>query len=483
MQNADIPVQAFRKNDIRGIAGDDLTEANTRELGRAIGTYLRRRFGTKVVVGRDNRLSSPNLQRSLIEGLLSTGCAVTNINLSTSPLLYATVATGQFDGGVNVTASHSPSHFNGFKIVGSAACPVAGSELESIFHILQAKKFSTGIGRESELNPSNDYLARIESLVCLHRKLRVVIDAGNGVAGRIAPKIARRLGAEVFELNCKLDGRFPNHDPNPEIAGNLTNLMKHVKEVDADIGIAFDTDGDRLGVVDETGSYVLPGHILVLLARDFLERNKGATIAVDVMMPQVVIEYIERCGGKTALSKTGHAFVKEMMQKQNIMLGGEASGHFYVFENYLPIDDALFAACRLLSMITQNSTPLSHSLSMIPSVYSTNTVQLPCSDRDKYAIVKAIIEVLRQSFVIDETDGARIVLDRAWAIVRASNTGAAIVVRAEGFDSDSFSELINTLYGILSTFSEIDTTPLSMIVRDVHGYTSRCQERLAESLS
>lgn len=446
----------FRKYDIRGIVGTDISEDVAGSIGKAVGTYLQMRFGKLVAVGMDNRLSSPELKNALIRGLMATGCDVVDIGLCTSPLLYFSVYEGNFDGGIIVTASHNPREYNGFKMVSQNAVPIAGEDILEIRDMILEEKFSEGVGSHTNDDYSERYFARIVNEIKLNRRMRVVVDTGNGVAGKFAPELLRRIGCEVIEIFCELDGRFPNHLPNPEHETNTEELKARVVSDRADLGIGIDGDGDRVGIVDNNGVFRVADYAMILLARDYLERNPDAKVLVDVKTSSNVIREIERYGGQPVIYKTGHSLIKRKMRAEGILLGGELSGHLYIFENYYPFDDAIFAAARILEILSNLDAPFSEQFNDLPTLYATPVIDIPCSEEDKFDVIKKVVGIYQQAdFEVLDIDGARIEFDRGWAIIRASNTTPILTFRVEAKSAEALEAIKADMFSTLKQFPSV----------------------------
>ncbi len=442
----------FRAYDIRGIVGDDLTEDVAALIGKGIGTYLQNLGSKKIIVGQDNRPSSESMKRKMIESLLATGCDVVDIGLCTTPMMYAAVIAWKMDGGVSVTASHNPSQFNGFKIVGKLAYPIGGNDIQDLLKVTQSGKFKQGKGAYYEKSFLEEYVQKILSLVTLKRPLKLVVDTGNAVAGIAAPHVMRKLGCEVIELYTELDGRFPNHNPDPEAEKNLTDLKRVVLEQKADMGLAFDGDGDRLGLVDEKGEYREADYILMILAQDFLSRHKDQKVLIDVKTSINTIQYIKDHGGIPFMWKTGHSLVKQKMREDKIMFGGELSGHMFMFEDYYPIDDAIMAASRLVTFISHNHKPISDYFVDLPRLYSTRLVEIPCPDEIKFDVVEKIKRGLLKKYNGFTEDGIRADMNGGWALVRASNTGAKLSMRFEAQTPERLKEIEDEIKGLLNKY-------------------------------
>jgi len=421
----------FRAYDVRGKAGSQLTAELGELLGRGFGTYvIDHEGGSEVAVGRDNRLSGEELKGALMRGLASTGCTVYDIGMSTSPALYYAVGHWGLPGGVNVTGSHNPPDENGFKFVGVGNRPIAGDEVLDVKKIIDAGAFRSGEGRIIERAITPEYFARLKEITKLTRPFRVAVDTGNGVAGLYAPPALRELGCDVVELYTELDGTYPNHLPDPQMPENTVDLQKKVVESGSDLGLAFDGDGDRLGVVDELGGRLDPDFVLILLARGLLEQQPGAQIIVDIKSSQAVLDDIRAHGGKPVVWKTGHSFIKIKMREDGAPLGGEASGHMFYQENFYA-DDALYAACKLLTYCSTKDMPLSKHLEGLTRWYTSPELRVPCADERKWDVVAAVAAELRKKYPSDEIDGIRVTFPDGWALVRASNTGPNLTMRFE----------------------------------------------------
>jgi phosphomannomutase/phosphoglucomutase len=438
----------FRKYDIRGLAGREITVELAFLLGQAFGTYLgAMSSGTvSVAAGRDNRPSSPELHMAVCEGLIAAGSQVIDVGVVPSPVLNFTVANRQLDGGINVTASHNPSSQNGFKLVSRNAYPVAEDDIQRLMALIDSRNFRCGDGFLTAADVREEYLDAVSRLVSLKHPLRVVIDAGNGVAGAYAPELFRRIGAEVIELFCDSDGNFPNHAPNPEDPENVRQLQYTVVEHSADVGFAYDGDGDRLGVVNEDGDRYDADRIIILLSRDFLSRYPGSSVLIDVKSSQTVIEDIRAYGGVPMIWKTGHSLIKRKMHQEGIGLAGEFSGHIFPAEEYYPIDDAMLASGRLAEYLSFYNRPLSRLLGNLPERYATGTIEIPCSESDKFQVVADITEYFSRDGDLLTVDGARINFHGGWALVRASNTSANLTLRFEAVSEPRLREIEALVY-------------------------------------
>ena len=449
----------FRAYDIRGKVGPAITTEVAELLGRAFGTYIAQISGrSEVAVGRDNRLSGEELKGALVRGLVSAGCTVYDIGLSTSPALYFAIGQWKLPGGVNVTGSHNPRDENGFKLVGEGARPIAGDEIQKVKAVLDSGSFRAGEGRIVEREVKPEYFARLRQAARLTRPFRVAVDTGNGVAGLYAPPLLREVGCEVIELHCDLDGRFPNHLPDPQMPENVADLQEKVKETGVELGLAFDGDGDRIGVIDEHGERHEADYILMLLARALLHKQPGAKVIVDVKTSQPVLDDIKEHGGVPIVWKTGHSFIKLKMREEQAPLAGEASGHIFFQENFYA-DDALFAACKLLTFLSDTETSLSRHLQGMSRWYTSAELRVPCADDRKVAVVEAVASELRARHEALEIDGIRASWPDGWALIRASNTGPNLTLRFESKSEAGLREIEEEVVGTLR--KHVDVPDLS----------------------
>jgi len=453
----------FRAYDIRGIAQTteefasvDLTPEIVTLIGKGTGTYLQKISGKNLVVARDNRLHSPKLQKAFIDGLLSTGCNVTNIGEVTSPMMYYAVCKYEFDGGATITASHNPKEYNGVKIVGKSAHSICGDELQEVLKIINDKAFSTGEGKYVQQDISSDYQTDILSKVKLAKSLKIVIDAGNGIAGRYAPKLFRAMGCDVTELYCEPDGNFPNHEANPEELKNMQDLIAKVKETKADIGFGFDGDGDRVGVVDEKGHHYSADYLLLLLARDLLTRLPDSKIVFDVKVSQTLIDDIKNHGGQPVMSKTGHSFIESKMKEIGAPLAGEVSGHLFFAENYYGFDDAFLGGAKLLEILSKSGKTFSHLFDDVPSTYTTPEFKAHTPDDKKFDIVNKLVEYFTEHYDCITLDGVRVNFSpKAWGAVRASNTSPNLTLRFEADSKEKLYEIQKLMVEQLKKFPEV----------------------------
>jgi phosphomannomutase / phosphoglucomutase len=440
----------FREYDIRGLVDKDLTEETARLIGLSYGTELQRRGGGTAVVGRDVRLSSPALAAALIEGISGTGCGVLDAGVVPTPVLYFSILNYGGDGGVMVTGSHNPVEYNGFKLsVGAAS--MFGDEIRRVREIIEEESFFSGSGKVGKISPVKKYTDYIAERISLGRKLKVAVDAGNGTAGEIAPELFRRLGCEVIELYCDPDGSFPNHLPDPTVPELMNDLMEKVKEAGSDLGIGFDGDADRLGAVDEKGNIVWGDRLLGLFAAEILKEG-NRKIIFDVKCSQALVEFIESSGGTPVMWKTGHSLIKKKMKDENAPLAGEMSGHMFFADDYYGYDDAIYASCRLLELLSKKDFTLSALDAGIPRYVSTPEIRVDVPDEDKFKIVEEAGKYFRENHKTIDVDGVRILFPEGWGLIRASNTQPVIVLRFEARTGEGLDGIRNT---VLSKLKEL----------------------------
>ena len=445
----------FRAYDVRGKVGIDITPPVFELVGRAFGTLVRRRGGRTAALGCDNRVSSTPLKESFIAGCLSTGLDVVDIGINHTPLLYFATAHWGLDGGATVTGSHNPVSDNGVKMVHAGAAPLSEDEIQGLLATIRSGDFERGAGRRSARDPREDYFGAIQGQVRLARSLRVVVDAGNGIAGVFAPELLRRLGCQVTELYCESDGTFPNHLPDPEMEENVRDLIAKVKETRADMGIAYDGDADRVGIIDEQGRRHEADLILALLARDLLQRHPGAPIVFDVKSSQVLIDDIRRHGGTPIMWKTGHSHLKRKMRDDGILLGGEVSGHMFFGENWYAVDDGILASCKLLELVAREAQPVSAHFDTLPHLHSTPELKAPCPDDRKFPLVAQLTQEFKQRYETIDIDGARILFPEGWGLVRASNTNPYLTLRFEAKSAAALEAMKREVYDALRRHPEV----------------------------
>jgi phosphomannomutase/phosphoglucomutase len=394
-----------------------------------------------------------------MKGLIEVGCNVIDIGLVTSPMMYYAVCKYKYDGGANITASHNPKEYNGIKIVEKYAHSICGDELQEILKIIKENKFETKKGTYTGKDDVfEDYKKDIRDLVNLEKPLKIVVDAGNGVAGKYAPELLRSIGCNVVELYCELDGNFPNHEANPEEIENMRDLIDLVKKENADLGLGFDGDGDRVGIVDENGHHYSADYMLLLLARDLLSRRQGAKIVFDVKVSQVLIDDIKKHGGEPVMSKTGHSFIESKMKEIDAPLAGEVSGHLFFAENYYGFDDAFLGAAKILEIASKSDKSFSHLFDDVPATFTTPEYKAHCPDDKKFQIIDELTGYFTSNYDCITIDGVRVNFPgMAWGAVRASNTSPNLTLRFEAPTKEQLREIETIFYEQIKKFPEVDT--------------------------
>ena len=439
----------FREYDVRGIVDTDLYESFIVDLGRAIGTYASRENITTMTVGYDCRLSSESYHRYLITGLNAAGINTIDIGLCATPMLYFSIRHLKAGGGVMVTGSHNPPEFNGFKIcIGYDS--IHGEQIQELRKIMEAQEYSAGFGKTSLKEITTDYQDYIYKNVNVKKPLKVVIDAGNGVGGKFALPILKRLGCDVTELYCEPDGRFPHHFPDPTVLDNLKDLIDLVESKKADLGIAFDGDADRIGVISNTGEIIWGDKLLLLFARFILKDNPQAAIIGEVKCSQVLYDGIKEYGGNPIMWKAGHSLIKAKMKEEKALLGGEMSGHLFFADRYFGYDDAIYAAVRLLEILSHTDQSVNDLMANVPKTFATPEIRMDCDDNKKKEVVAKIKDHYRTNPDVIDIDGVRIPFKDGWALVRCSNTQPVIVLRFEANSQDSLQAIRNEVEGLLS---------------------------------
>jgi len=427
----------FREYDIRGLVGTDLTLDAVERIGKGYGTCAAANGVRVVALGRDVRLSSPGFRDALVKGLLSTGLSVVDVGICPSPLLYFAVQHLRVDGGVMITGSHNPAEFNGFKLcIGPET--IYGDKIQEIRRIIESGSFREGEGSLSQSEIIPDYKKFVKDNLSISKRFKVVVDGGNGTAGAVAPDLFREMGMEVVELFCEADGRFPNHFPDPTVPENLRSLIAKVAETGADVGVGYDGDADRIGVVDERGNIIFGDYLLILFAREILSRKPGATIISEVKASQNFYDDIARLGGRPVMWKTGHSLIKAKMKEEKAELAGEMSGHIFFSDRYLGFDDAIYASVRLFEIMAREGRALGDLLSDLPPVVSTPEIRIDCPDELKFRVVEDAAGIIARSALdVTDIDGIRARFDGGWGLLRASNTQPVLVLRFEGRDMET----------------------------------------------
>jgi phosphomannomutase/phosphoglucomutase len=438
----------FREYDIRAVVEKEITLEEVRLLGKALGTRLIREGRSRLALGRDGRLSSGSFRTALLEGLLSTGCRVVDIGVCPTPLLYFAIRALETDGGVMITASHNPPEYNGFKIcIGNDT--IFGAEIQQLRELVERGDFISGAGHLEERDVVPAYQKFMTDTIRIPRPLRVGLDAGNGTGGWLALPILRQLGCRVYDLYCDIDGSFPNHEPDPTIPENLTDLIDLVRREKLDLGLAYDGDGDRLGVIDHTGAIIWGDQLLILFARDILKRNPGATFIGEVKCSQTLYDDIPRQGGQILMWKTGHSLIKQKMKETGAALAGEMSGHIFFADRYFGFDDAVYASLRLLEILAHSGKHIPELLSGLPPMVATPEIRVPTPEETKFRIVARAREELAARHPVADVDGVRVLFDDGWGLIRASNTQPVLVLRFEARSPERLAEIRAYVEGVL----------------------------------
>lgn len=420
----------FREYDIRGIAERDLTSEGVEHLGRALGTYLQRQAGPHIAIGRDCRLSGDRLNLALRKGLLAAGCHVADIGVVPTPVTYYSAVKLKADGAVMITGSHNPSDYNGFKTVCGTGT-LHGEAIQEVYRMIERRDYASGEGSYRTLDIVPDYVDMIVEQFPFSRKLKVVVDSGNGTAGPVIERILSRMNVEFVSMFGDMDGRFPNHHPDPTVPANLQMLADKVRETGAELGIGFDGDSDRIGAVDENGDPVFGDMLMLIFAREILTRKPGATFIGEVKCSQIMYDELARLGGRPIMYKTGHSLIKAKMKEEHAELAGEMSGHMFFADRYFGYDDALYAACRLMEIVANSGLPLSRQLDGLAKTVSTPELRLETTDETKFDVVARVAAHFQKTRQIVDVDGARILFPQGWGLVRASNTQPVLVMRFE----------------------------------------------------
>jgi phosphomannomutase / phosphoglucomutase len=456
----------FRAYDVRGIYGTQLTEDVMHAIGRGFGSTLREIYNLenpKVVVGRDARTHGPSLEKALIDGLVSTGCAVYTIGQTPTPLNYFTTAHGEFDGGMHITASHNPAQYNGCKMHTRHAHSYAGENLQELLKRIQAENYATGIGSIQEydaVTPYTNFLAK-NIVHSSDRRLRVAIDGGNGVAGPLYSEIIAAANNECIGLYIEPDGTFPNHPADPSKRATLQELCSTVQKEGADIGLAFDGDGDRVGIVDEQGTIRTADEVLLLLAQDHIQRGAGTTVVCTVSNSSSIVTEVDSWGGTAHMCKVGHSNVEHAMEEHHALVGGEQSGHFFCAENYYGFDDAIVASLHILNMLKRSGKKLSELCHTFPAVYPIQEVRPHCEDSVKTSIIRKITEHFSTKYPVNTLDGARVDFGNgAWAGIRQSNTSPCLSICIEARSPEHLAAVRAEVLDHVALYPEVDMNKL-----------------------
>lgn len=445
----------FREYDVRGLVGEDLTLKTVRVLGLAYGTFLRQSKVNKAVLGRDCRLSSLAYSQAMVDALLETGVDVIDVGMVTTPVLYFSRIHFGVEGGVMVTGSHNPPEFNGFKLA-YGPDTLYGDGIQEIRRIADSGEFVWGNGKVAREDPIDAYADDFVSRVTLGpRKVRAVVDAGNGAAGPIARKVLDRLGAQYVDMFFEPDGTFPNHHPDPTQQANIAALAERMRETGADVGIAFDGDADRIGVVGKDGNPVWGDRLQIVFWREILKKHPGALALIEVKCSESLVDAVRVMGGKPEFTRTGHSLIKARMKETGALFTGEMSGHMFFRDEHYGYDDALYAAARLLRILTNSDEDLAELLKDAPAYKSTPEIRVHCPDEAKFGIVSEFTKAFQKTNQVITVDGARVLFRDGWGLLRASNTQPALVLRAESRSEEGLSRIKREIEKALGGFSAV----------------------------
>jgi phosphomannomutase/phosphoglucomutase len=446
--------EVFREYDIRGLASGDLTPDFVKTLGRAFGTVLREKGESKAVVGRDNRVSSVRIRENLIDGLTSAGIDVIDVGEVITPIFYYSRELFNINGGVMITGSHNPPEFNGFKIA-LGPSTIYGEQIQDLRRVMEKGDFASGKGKVELRSPVEDYYLMLKDKIKLARPLKVVVDCGNGTASDFAPKAIEGFGCEVIPLYCESDPSFPNHHPDPVKLDNLTELIKTVKETKADLGVAYDGDGDRIGAVDEKGNVIWGDQLMILYWREILPKHPKTPVIIEVKCSQALVDEVKKLGGNYLFYKTGHSLIKAKMKELGAVFTGEMSGHIFFKDEFYGFDDAIYATGRLLRILAEGEKTFSEHLSDVPKYYSTTETRINCPDKDKFRIVDELTTKFKEKYEVIDIDGARVLFPDGWGLIRCSNTQPVIVARCEAKSKEGLQEITSALSKAIKEYPEV----------------------------
>lgn len=442
--------EIFRAYDIRGIAGKELTEEGIFYIGKAIGTLILSEGRKSLLTARDGRISGPSLLKSFQEGVLASGCNVTDLGLVPTPLLYFATFKTKIPDGVMLTGSHNPKNYNGLKIVINKKS-MTGQKIEEIKNMISNDNYFNGSGEMNNLEIKKNYLMEMQEKIRLDSKLKVCLDCGNGVGGLVAPDAFKILGIDLIELFSNVDGEFPNHHPDPSNIENLKDLQNKVLETNSDLGIALDGDGDRVGLVDNKGEVIFPDTYMMLLAEDVLEKHQSGSIVYDIKCSNNLKNVILNSNGNPVVSRTGHSYIKSKIIEENALLGGEMSGHIFFNDDWYGFDDGIYSALRLIEILSKRKSSPHQIFANYPKNYSTPEINIPISDKRKFEIIEVLKPIINKNeYKLVDIDGIRLEKENCWGLIRASNTSPNLVLRFEGKSEQDLNEIKNYFKEILS---------------------------------
>ena len=441
----------FREYDIRGSVEKDLTDDVALNIGRGFATVMNEGGKQKASVCRDCRLSSEHYRDLIVQGMVEGGLDVIDLGVLPTGLFYYSLFNLDVEGGIMITGSHNAADQNGFKVaVGKAT--LYGQQIQYVRKIIEEKRFVKGKGSYREYkNLVEDYYNFLRSNIKLTKRFKVVVDAGNGTGGVVGVPIMKEMGQDVIPLFCDMDGHFPNHHPDPTVEKNIETLRKTVLEDKADVGIAYDGDADRIGVIDNEGNIIWGDYLMIIFARDVLKDHKGATFVSEVKCSKNLYEDVEKHGGVPIMWKAGHSLIKQKMKETGALLGGEMSGHVFFADKFFGYDDAVYASLRLLEIMCKDGRPVSEFLKDVPKMYSTPEIRIDCPDTVKFDVVKRLTEYYRERYQVIDIDGVRVVLNDGWGLVRPSNTGPILVLRFEAESPEAMKRIQDMVMNDLNT--------------------------------
>ena len=440
-QERPVTRSVFRAYDIRGVVETQLDESAYYTIGRALALRLYALDRDTIFVARDGRLTSEKLARALMQGLVASGIHVIDLGMAATPVVYYATSTQETDSGLMVTGSHNPADYNGIKMVLAGKTSVQ-ADVDTLYALVEKGQFRNGQGKVTAQDILPDYQRRLIEDIVVKRPLKVVVDCGNGIAGPVVPAVLSQLGCEIIPLYCDVDGRFPNHHPDPSVETNLADLKQAISEHNADIGLAFDGDADRLGVVTNAGEVIWPDRLMMYYAKHLLAQVPGATIAFDVKCSSHLMTVIEGAGGVAIMCPTGHSIVKAMMKESNAALAGEMSGHLFFKDRWYGFDDALYSACRLLELVSHSEQTVSEQFAAIPDSVNTPEIKIPIAEEDKFNFMTSFCKnAFFPNGEIITIDGIRVEFANGWGLIRASNTTPCLVARFEADDVSSLNEI------------------------------------------
>lgn len=443
----------FREYDIRGVTGVDIDEEVFESIGKAYGTYMKQKGASTISMGRDCRVTSPELSQAVARGINSTGLDVLDIGMVATPMLYFSLYNLDVDGGVMITASHNPGEYNGIKL-SDGKNSLFGEHIQELRKLAEAGEFASGTGSTGEADIREDYIKFLKDNLDIQPGLKIAADYGNGMIGIIGPEVFREFGCEITDLYETPDGTFPNHHPDPTVEENLAELIETVKSNNLEVGLGFDGDGDRIGVIDEKGDIIWGDMLVLIFARDILSREKGSTFIGDVKCSKRLFSGIEDAGGEAIMWKTGHSLIKNKMKVENAAMAGEMSGHIFFADKFFGYDDALYAALRLLEIMSKTGKKVSELLGDIPESVSTPEIRVDCPEEIKFQLVERVKDQLSQEHEVIDIDGVRVEFPFGWGLIRASNTQPALVLRFEAEDNEKLKQISTLIEGRLSSVME-----------------------------